>query len=261
MYFGTTAGYRAGGFNLGNPDGRADFDTDGDGVPDTRAIGSYGDEELTAYELGYKGTHLDGTLQLNIAMYYYDYKNHQTDVTTWESESGDFALPDIRLPGGGSLGGGGGRGPVDTTKNIPEAHNRGFEIDATYLPTDNFTVGGNYSYTESVFDSPFTFFNENDPRYPREIIGGDVNQDPCTLPDDIRELYCIEIEGAELTGIPKHKATIWAAYTWNRPSGPERLLDLVQLPGLYGRLRHHRIPPSVGPRPGAGAVGHAADVP
>ena len=31
VYLGATAGYRAGGFNLGNPDDRAEFDTGGEG--------------------------------------------------------------------------------------------------------------------------------------------------------------------------------------------------------------------------------------
>ncbi|MYE82186.1 MAG: TonB-dependent receptor [Gammaproteobacteria bacterium] len=240
VYLGATAGYRAGGFNLGNSDGRIELDTDGDGATDTRAIGQYGDENLIAYELGYKGTHLDGTLQLNIAVYYYDYENYQTNVSTWESEGGDFALPNITLPGGGGLEAPAGRGPVDTTKNIDQANNKGFEVDATYLATDNFTIGGNYSFTESTFNTAFTFFNENDPRYPREILGGDVNQDPCTLPAEIRSLYCIEIDGEDLTGIPKHKATLWAAYTWNRPSGSWTWYNSIAYTGDYATTPFHR---------------------
>ena len=240
VYFGATSGYRAGGFNLGRPDGRVSVDTTGDGIADTRALGEYGDENLVAYELGYKGTHFDGTLQLNVALYYYAYENYQTNVSTWESESGDFALPIVTLPDGSALDAPAGRGPVDITTNIPDSYNRGFEIDGTYLVTDSFTVGGNYSYTESVFDSPFTFFNENDPRYPREILGGDLNQDPCTLPDEIKALYCIEIDGAELTGIPKHKATLWAAYTWNRPNGSWTLYNSLAYTGDYATTPFHR---------------------
>ncbi len=219
VYLGATSGYRAGGFNLGNTDGRVGLDTNADGVNDTYAIGQYDDEKIVSYELGFKGSHLDGTVQLNAAIYYYSYKNYQTGVTTWESESGTFALPPITLPDGSDLGAPAGRGPVDITTNIPKAFNRGFEIEATYLVTEDFSVGGNYSYTESVFDADFTFFNENDPRYPREIIGGDVNQDPCTLPDEIKALYCIEVSGANLTGIPRHKATLWSAYSWSFPQG------------------------------------------
>ena len=35
-------------------------------------------ESLISYELGYKGTLRDGTMQLNSAVYYYDYKNVET---------------------------------------------------------------------------------------------------------------------------------------------------------------------------------------
>ena len=57
-----------------------------------------------------------------------------------------------------------GRGPVEVTDNIPKAHNSGFEIDAVVLATDALTIGGNFSYTESVYDVEYTIFNEGDPR-------------------------------------------------------------------------------------------------
>lgn len=226
LYFGVTSGYRAGGFNLGNPDGRSPIDVDGDGVNESRALGAYGDENLTAYEIGYKATLLDGTLQTNVTLYYYDYTGYQTNVATWETNSSDFALPAGIAPPAG-------RGAVDTTVNIEEAYNRGFEIDGLWLATDNLSFGGNYSYTESVFEAPFTFFNANDPRYPREILGGDLNQDPCTLPDDIKALYCIEVEGINLTGIPKHKATVWSSYSWNIPKGTFTWLNSLSYTGDY----------------------------
>ncbi len=226
VYFGLTTSYRAGGFNLGRGDGRSVFDTNADGVNDLRAIEQYGDEELKAYEVGYKGTLLDGALQLNLSVYYYDYDNYQTTTTVWESEGGNFSLPI-------QVGETAGRGPVDNTSNIPSAHNRGFEIDGQYLVTESFSVGGNYSYTESVFDAPFTFFNENDPRYPREILGGDVNQDPCSLPAEIKALYCIEVDGADLTGIPTHKATVWTSYTWNTAWGQLTWLGSLAYTGDY----------------------------
>ena len=73
--------------------GRSAFDTNADGTNDFRALEQYGDEELKAYEVGYKGTLLDGALQLNLAVYYYDYDNYQTTTTVWESEGGNFSLP------------------------------------------------------------------------------------------------------------------------------------------------------------------------
>ena len=68
VYFGATTSYRAGGWNMGGPDNRADFDTTGNGVVDTRVLLEYGGEDLTAFEIGYKGTHLDGRLQLNVSV-------------------------------------------------------------------------------------------------------------------------------------------------------------------------------------------------
>ena len=99
IYLGMTEGYRAGGFNMGGADNRSEVDSTGDGVANLRAMSSYDGENITSYELGYKGTHFDGRLMFNMALYYYDYKNYQDHIVTWESESGSFALPDITFTG------------------------------------------------------------------------------------------------------------------------------------------------------------------
>ena len=216
VYFGVTTGYRAGGFNLGGPENRVE-------IGDVRILSQYDGEELKAYELGYKGSHFDGTLQLDFALYYYDYVNYQTQISRWESSSANVNLRGVVLADGTRPDAPGGRGAVDIVTNIPEAYNRGFEVNALYLVTDDFSIGGNYSYTESVFDAAFTFFNDQDPRYPIDVFAGinttDANADPCTLPAEIRQLYCLTAKGIELTGIPKHKATVWAAYNWKLPKG------------------------------------------
>ena len=231
LYFGATSGYRAGGWNMGGPENRTVVDTDGTGACDASFAGAVSDgalddgcdlrvllgfegEEITSYELGYKGTHLDGTLQLNFALYYYDYKNYQDHVEKWEEESGDFTLPNITVPGGGALTPPAGRGPVSVTTNIANAVNKGFEVDALYLVNEAFTLGGNASYTISEYDAPYTFFNEDDPRYPRAVFGGDLNENPCNMSAELKALYCLEIEGYQLQGIPKVKASMWASYAW-----------------------------------------------
>ncbi len=66
FYASVTSGTRAGGFNLGNFSQNA----------------KYKPEELVAYELGYKGEILDGTMQVNSALYYYDYKNVHTPAAS-----------------------------------------------------------------------------------------------------------------------------------------------------------------------------------
>jgi outer membrane receptor protein involved in Fe transport len=201
IYAGVTTSYRAGGFNMGGADNRVE-------AGGLSSLVFYEDEELTAYEIGFKSAFWDNRAQVTGALYYYDYREYQDHLERWEDSPEGFVLPsgiEIAPPG---------RGPVEITDNIPKAHNAGFEIDAVVLATDSWTVGGNYSYTESVYDTAYTIFNEDDPRYPREIMGGDVNQDPCTLSAEIKVLYCLEVDGVQLAGIPKHKATAWTSYQW-----------------------------------------------
>ena len=156
IYAGLTTSYRAGGFNMGGSDNRVYVDGTG-------SLVFYGDEKLKAWEIGFKSAFFDGRAQLTGALYYYDYRDYQDHVETWETSSGDFDLPaGIEAPAG--------RGPVSMTDNIPKAHNAGFEIDGVLLVTDSLTVGGNYSYTESVYDVSYPVFNENDPRYPRKFL-------------------------------------------------------------------------------------------
>jgi len=209
-----------------------------------RVMSQYDGENITSYEFGYKGTHLDGRLMLNMAIYYYDYENYQDHIETWETESGDFALPDITFTGPDgteqSLNPPAGRGPVSITTNIPSAHNNGFEVDALYLLTDGLTVGGNMSYTQSQYDARYTFFNQDDPRYPRKILGGDLTQDPCDMEESIRALYCIEVDGLELTGIPKWKATGWASYKWNIDRGDLTVYGALAYTGEYSTNEFNR---------------------
>ncbi|MBD3649195.1 MAG: TonB-dependent receptor [Pseudomonadales bacterium] len=242
VYFGATTGYRAGGWDMGGPDNRALFDADGTGTCvnggdesgcDFRALLNYDGEDITSYEIGYKGTHLDGKLQVNMAAYYYDYENYQDHIERWEESNGSFSLPDLTLPDGSALGAPPGRGPVSVTVNIPQAVNKGFEIDGLYLFNDNLTVGGNYSYTISEYDSKFTFFNEDDPRYPRNVFGGDLSENPCNMAPEIRALYCLQVDGFQLTGIPEHKATAWASYTWYLAPGTLTWQGSVTYVGEY----------------------------
>lgn len=233
VYLGITEGYRAGGWNMGGPENRGTIDTNGNGIDDLRVLLEYGGEEITSFELGYKGTHFDGTLQLNIAVYYYDYKNYQDQVERWEEESADFSLPNVLLPGGQPLQGPPGRGPVSVVANIADAVNKGFEVEALWLATEALTLGGNFSYTLSEYDAPYTFFNEGDPRYPRAVFGGDLTENPCNMEPEIKALYCLEIEGYQLQGIPKEKATVWGSYAWNFNIGTLTWYHSVAYTGDY----------------------------
>ena len=219
IYFGATTSYRAGGWNMGGPDNRVSLDTTGDGVADSRFLLEYTGEDLTAFEIGYKGTHFDGRMQLNVSAYTYDYSNYQDQVERWEDTPNDFSLGDLTLPDGTKLAPPAGRGPVSVVENIPSAVNKGFEFDVLFLATDSLTIGANGSYTDSTYNAPYTFFNEADPRYPRDVFGGDLQENPCNAEPALKALYCLEVNGYELQGIPKEKFTVWGNYSWPMDTG------------------------------------------
>lgn len=75
LYADVATGYKPGGFN--------DFD------PDTHGVGPYEPEQLTAYEVGYKGR-LSDRLQFNSDLFYYDYAKDQISGLT--NVEGNFVI-------------------------------------------------------------------------------------------------------------------------------------------------------------------------
>jgi iron complex outermembrane receptor protein len=113
LYASFSTGYKSGGFRLGTIQPNPSFD----------------EEEVFAYEIGYKGTFND-TLQVNAAAYYYDYRDMQVLVP--------------RLTNEGI--------PVAEVVNADKAEVKGFEVEAIWLPTDNLSLMGNYSYIDGEYD-------------------------------------------------------------------------------------------------------------
>ena len=105
VYVSATTGYRAGGYGLGIADARA-------GEAGSITPLSYDQEEVLAFELGYKGTLLDETLQLNMAVYTYDYENYQDQIDSYDPRQ-----EVVR----------------DVPTNTGDARNTGFEADITWL--------------------------------------------------------------------------------------------------------------------------------
>lgn len=164
IYLSATKGYRGGGFNFGffssNPE--------------------YEPETLISYELGYKGTLLDGTLQINSALYYYDYN----DIHTF------------------------GQGPSvidpDETSTsvwaVPDAKIWGTDTEIVWLPTGRITLGLNFSYTHTEYASDFVLidgFGEESPGSLFVAIGQPIN-----------------IKGNRMPRIPEWKGGVWGQYEW-----------------------------------------------
>jgi iron complex outermembrane receptor protein len=102
VYAGVNRGVKAGAFN------QPLFIN---GLPDSEI--PYGPETLTAFEVGFKSTLLDGRMRVNGSAYYYDYK--------------DYQVFEIRV--------------ADNVVRNAEAQNYGAELDVTFKPVDSVTLG------------------------------------------------------------------------------------------------------------------------
>ncbi len=166
IYAGVTTGHRAGGFGS-----QGNFSS----------VETYDPEELTAYEIGYKGQLFDGTLQLNSSLYFYDYENIHTlaDVPSALSANGT-SVSVI---------------PVD------EAEIWGLETEFLWLATDALTIGGNISYTPNEYTSDLRFINNNNPDEPQSVFVSDDRQE--------------SVKGNQLLRVPELKWAAWVSYMLN----------------------------------------------
>ena len=105
----------------------------------------YKPEELLAYEVGFKATLAEGRVQLNGAVFYYDYEDQQVIVSQ-----------DIMMGV-----------PNDVLSNLNESEITGAELDFTWVPLDGLQINLGYSYldteiTDKGTSSPLPLFTEFD---------------------------------------------------------------------------------------------------
>jgi len=167
LYLNVTSGFRSGGNNL------VFFSS----TP------AYDPEELIAYEFGYKFQFLDDTLQINGAFFYYDYETIHTTVS------------EVTQP----LTPGGAAGSTTSVLPAPGGEVYGAEAEATWLVSDRWTLGGNFSYTPSEYTKDLWV---QDP--------ADVNT-PESLFPQVSELVQ-NINGNQILQVPDWKYTAWTSY-------------------------------------------------
>lgn len=161
FYLSATKGVRSGGMNL------VFFSSNG----------TYDPEELVAYELGYKGTKFDGSMQINASIYNYDYENVHT-----------FVL-------GRSFAGGYATNVVP----VPKGNMKGFEGDVLWLATEAITIGANLSITKSKYKSDIFSINPIDENAPESIF------DAFSTPQSLK--------GNQMIRVPEIKYGGFAQYT------------------------------------------------
>ncbi len=148
LYATISTGYKPGGFRLG---GLQDD-------PNTSNNESIVDnEELTAYEIGFKGTIAD-VLSISSAVFFYDYEDMQVELDILDPSSG-----------------------IVTNKlvNASNVEVYGFEIESTWAATEKLTLLGNYSYVKSEFQDDFFVADIKQENAPvRNVKGNELNRTP-----------------------------------------------------------------------------------
>ena len=87
-------------------------------------------EKLTAYTIGSKNRFLDGKLQANLELFYWDYRNHQENILAQTSY--------------------GGYSPF--VRNVSKSTAKGVSADLQYNPTPNDTLTTQVEYLHAVFN-------------------------------------------------------------------------------------------------------------
>ena len=146
VYGFVSTGYRSGGFSAGG-----NFNTGAD-------FPSVEPESLLAYELGYKGTLMDGRARINAALYYYDYQDMQLKSNELNPVSGTV------LP---------------VYKNIASASIAGLDLEYQFLVSEAFMLTGSYSYSDATYDefSDVNTLTEETP-FLEDLSGNQLNRIP-----------------------------------------------------------------------------------
>ena len=113
VYGSISNGFKSGGFNGANSN-------------TTTQLIPYKEEVLTAYELGTKATLANGSMQLNGAVFYYDYQDKQEQ---------DAAVTLV--------------GNISGLTNVDESEIYGAEVELTWQPTEGLTLAANGAWLES----------------------------------------------------------------------------------------------------------------
>jgi iron complex outermembrane receptor protein len=170
LYVRYARGYKAGGFIASA----------------NMAPGVYADPEyLNSYELGWKQT-VGGRLQLNTALFFYDYKDFQAPLS-------------VQLPGGNFF--------ATQFLNL-DAESKGIEVEAVWSPIDPLRLFVNASYNDTEITRGCCFQDTTDP------TGVAPGAKVVNAANGAQTLV-----GNSLPNAPEVKYTAGANYTWNWAPG------------------------------------------
>jgi iron complex outermembrane receptor protein len=122
LYANVSKGFKSGGFP-------------GTLVASPSAVFFFDPETVLSYEAGSKITLAQGRVQVNTAVFYYDYKNLQAEGTLRGAAGGNINLFALR--------------------NIGDAVNKGIEIDLEAAPTERLRLSLGAGYLDAAITNPF----------------------------------------------------------------------------------------------------------
>ncbi len=147
MVYGTfSTGYKPGGFRLGAMQ-------DDPTTPEDES--TVANEDVQAYELGFKGT-IGEDLSIRSALFYYDYEDMQVELAILDPNSG---IVTSRLA------------------NAPDVEVYGAELETTWAVSEKLLFLGNYSYLKSDYKADF-FVSDNKSNEVRNVRGNELNRTP-----------------------------------------------------------------------------------
>ena len=168
-----SSGFKSGGFN----GAAAQFHSQ---------LVPYDEETLLSYEIGLKSTLDDGAMQINGAVFFYDYEDKQ-ELTNFITPIGDI---------------------VGIT-NVPESEVLGAELELVWAVTERFQLNAHVAW----LDTEITDFTDT---CPAGLFGppppGSLPEG-CPAPSTFDNVLFFDASGAELDNSPEWQATATAAYT------------------------------------------------
>jgi iron complex outermembrane receptor protein len=205
LYGKYSKGYKSGGFNIGIFTVLSFFPTTDK-------------ETVDSFEIGLK-KNFGPTLQTNMALFHYAYKDLQIPITRVSTG----AVPAF------------GPGPTTATDfyNVPESISQGFELETTWQPIDNLQILFNYSYNNTEIQEG-TAVDSVDPTAidPKAkplltfaqcaVVTGGVAACPTdTFTTTAGQNYTRtqSLEGSSLPNAAKNKVAVNVNYTWEFEAG------------------------------------------
>ena len=141
FYASISTGYRAGGFSFGTLVGE---------------INDFDEENVVSYELGYKEILMDKRGSLEVASFYYDYKDLQV-LQAYIDESGAQG---------------------NEIRNAASATIYGLELQGSWFLTNNIYLQCSYAYTQSQFDEFETIDTASLSTEQLDLSGNTINRTP-----------------------------------------------------------------------------------